>query len=204
MKKIAFFILLGVMSTFAWAQTAQNSMIELDKTKVPGVIIAITDYDAATVQAALLARMERIGGLKGTTFKGFRLYSGQILTDFGNTKYEIYTRVVPGNKKNPEVIVNLLVSLGSDNFVSSTSNPELNQKMMEVLTNFATTFLKEFDTNQKISAHTKDLEKMEKDYKKLVSDRDKTKSSLEKQEKAVSAKADEIAKIKAALGSLRQ
>jgi len=202
MKKIAFFILLSVMSTFAWAQTAQSTMIEFNKMKVPGVIVAITGYDAATVQAALLARMERIGGLKGTNMKGFRLYSGQVFTGFGNTKYDIYTRVIPGNKKNPEVIVNLLVA--SETFVSPTTEPELTQRMTDFLTVFANNFLKEFDTNQKVSAHTKDLEKMEKDYKKLVSDRDKTKSNLEKQEKAVSAKAEEIAKIKATLGSLKQ
>jgi len=202
MKKIAFLILLGVMTTFAWAQTAQSTMIELDKTSVPGVIITITNYDAATVQAALTARLERIGGLKGTNFKGFRLYSGQVLTGFGSTKYDIYTRVVPGNKKNPEVIVNLMVS--SETFASPTTDPELNQKMIEVLTNFATVFLPEFAVNQKVSAYTKDLEKLEKEYKKLTSDRDKLKTSLDKQEKAVSTKAEEIAKIKAALGSLKR
>ena len=202
MKKIAFLILLGVTTTFAWAQTAQSTMIELDKQSVPGVIVTITNYDAATVQAALTARMERIGGLKGTNFKGFRLYSGQVLTGFGSTKYDIYTRIVPATKKNPEVIVNLLVS--AETFVSPTSDSELNQKMIEFLTNFATNFLPEFDANKKISAHTKELEKLEKEHTKLVSDRDKLKTSLEKQEKAVNAKAEEIAKTKAALGNLKQ
>ena len=202
MKKIAFLILLGVTTTFAWAQTAQSTMIELDKQSVPGVIITITEYDAATVQDALTARLERIGGLKGTNFKGFRLYQGQVLTGFGSNKYDIYTRVIPGTKKSPEVIVNLLVS--GETFVSPSTDPELNQKMMDVLTNFATVFLPEFDTNQKVSAHTKELEKLEKEYAKLVSDRDKLKENLEKQEKAVSAKAEEVAKTKTALGNLKQ
>ena len=203
MKKIAFLILLGAMSAFAWAQTAQPTMIDFNKVSVPGVIITITDYDATTVQNALQWRMERKGGLKGTDFKGgFRLYSGQTFTNFGDTKYNIYTRVIPGNKKNPEVIVNLLVSLG-ENFISPTSNPELNQRMIDFLTNFVATSLKEFDINQKEAAHKKDLEKFEKEYKKLVSDRDKTKKTLESQEKAVAAKAEQIAKTKAALGSLK-
>jgi len=203
MKKITFFILMGVMSSFTFAQTAQSTMVELDKERVPGVIITITDYDVATVQDALTARMERIGGLKGTNFKGFRLYSAQNLTDFGTTKYEIFTRVVPGNKKNPEVIVNLLVSLGSNNFVSPTADPELTQKMIDVLTNFVATFLPEYDTNQKINAHTKELEKLEKEHSKLVSDRDKLRQNLEAQEKAVDSKAAEIDKIKGILGNLK-
>ena len=202
MKKIAFLILLGVMTTFAWAQTAQSTMIELDKTPVPGVIVTITDYDASTVQDALTARMERIGGLKGTNFKGFRLYQGQVLTGFGSNRYDIYTRVVPGTKKHSEVIVNLMVS--GETFVSPTTDPELNQKMIEVLTNFATVFLPEFDTNQRITSHTKDLEKLEKEHSKLVSDRDKLRQNLEAQEKAVTAKADEIAKVKAALENLKR
>jgi len=201
MKKLTFFILLGVMTSFSFAQVAQSTMIELDKMSVPGVIVTITEYDAATVEAALQARMERIGGLKGTNFKGFRLYSGQVLTGFGTTKHDIYTRVIPGNKKNPEIIVNLLVS--AETFISPTTDPELNQKMVDFLTNFATNFLKEFDTNQKVSAHTKELEKLEKEYKKLVSDRDKLKDDLEKQEKAVDAKAAEVAKVKSVLENLK-
>jgi hypothetical protein len=204
MKKIAFFILLSMMTTFAWAQTAQNTMIEYNKVRVPGVVISITNYDAATVQAALQARMERIGGLKGTNVNGFRLYGGQIFADFGNTKYDTYARVVPGNKKNKDVIINLMVSLGHENFISSISHPELMQKMTDFLTDFVATSLKEYDKNQKVSAQSKDLEKLEKEYKKLVSNRDKLRNNLEKQEKAVATKATEIETVRATLGILKQ
>ncbi|MCL2290236.1 MAG: hypothetical protein FWC34_05955 [Bacteroidetes bacterium] len=204
MKKTAFLILLGVMTSFAFAQTAQSTMIEFNKTRVPGVIVAITDdYDVAIVQAALQARIERIGGLKGSNSGGFRVYNAQILTDLGNTKYDIYTRVIPRDKKNKDIIIDLLVSLGHENFVSPTSHPELTQKMIDFLTHFATTYLKEFDRTNKVSANTKELEKLEKEYKKLVSDRDKLKNNLEKQEKAVEIKAAEIAKIKESLGILK-
>jgi beta-phosphoglucomutase-like phosphatase (HAD superfamily) len=204
MKRIAFLILLGVMTSFAFAQTAQSTMIEFNKTRVPGVIVAITsDYDVATVQAALQARMERIGGLKGSNSGKFRMYGGQIFTDFGSTKYDIYTRVLPKDKKNKDIIVDLLVSLGHENFVSLDSDPQLTQKMIDFLNNFATTYLVEFDRSSKISTKTKNLEKLEKEYKKLVSNRDKTKNNLEKQEKAVESKAAEITKIKEALGILR-
>jgi len=204
MKKIVFLILLGIMTTFAWAQTAQSSMIEFNKTRVPGVIIAITDYDASTVQDALRARMERIGGLRGSNSRGFRLYGGQVFADFGSIRYDIYTRVIPGNRRNKDVIVNLLVSTGNENFVSPTSDPELTQRMIDFLTDFANTFLRDFDRNNKINAKTKDLQKMERDYRRLVSNRDKTKRNLENQERAVAAKAEEIAKVRAALGILRQ
>ena len=204
MKKIAFLILLGVMSSFAFAQTAQSTMIDFNKKSVPGVLVAITDFDAATVQAALQARMERIGGLKGTTVSGFRMYGGQVIPALGDTKFDIYTRVVPGTKKHPEVIVNLMLSSGFERFIAPTTDPELTEKMIKFLTNFATKYIAEFDLNQKVSAYTKDLEKLEKEYKKLAADRDKTKAALEKQEKAVASKAAEVEKIKEKLGTLKQ
>jgi len=203
MKKIALFIVLGLITTLAFAQSAQNTMIEFNKTKVPGIVVSLIDYDVATVQAALSARMERIGGLKGSNSKGFRMYAGQIFTDFGNTKFDIYTRVCPGSKKDRDIIINLMVSSGFENFVSQSSDPELNQKMLDFLTYFANIFLKEFDIKQKIDAQTSALEKMEKEYKSLVSDREKLKKDLENKEKAIENKAAEIAKTKETLGTLK-
>jgi hypothetical protein len=203
MKKIIFIIVLGIMCTFSYAQTAQNTMIDFNKTKVPGIVVAIPTFDVATINAALQARLETTGKLKGSNFKGFRLYGGQTFADFGNARYDIYTKVVPGSKKDKKVLVQLMVSMGNENFISQTSDHELNQRMIDFLTNFATSYLPEFDRNRKIQENSKNLEKLEKEYGKLVSDRDKLKSNLEKQEKAITVKAEEIAKIKANLNNLK-
>jgi hypothetical protein len=197
-------MLLGVMTTFAWAQTAQSTMIEFNKTKVPGIVVAVTEFDAATVTAALQARLETMGGLKGSNVKGFRSYPGQIFTDFGDIRYDIFTRVVPGNKKDKKVLIQLMVSLGSENFVSQTANPILNHMMIDFLSNFAENFLPDFDRNRKVQANNKDLEKLEKERTKLVSNRDKLRNNLEKQERALTAKEAEIAQIRQALGNLKQ
>ena len=203
MKKIAFFIVLGLVTTFAFAQNAQNTMIEFNKVRVPGVVVSLINYDIATVQTALSARMERIGGLKGSNSKGFRMYAGQIFTDFGDTKFDIYTKVSSGTKKDHDIIIYLMVSSGFENFISQSSDPELNQKMLDFLTNFANIFLKEFDIKQKIDTQTSALEKMEKEHKSLVSDRDKLKKDLENKEKAIENKATEIAKTKETLEILK-
>ena len=204
MKKIIAFILLGIVSTFSYAQTAQNTMIEFNKVRVPGVIISVTTYDVETVKAALKARLERIGGLKGSTSKGFTMYPGQIFVNFDPVKkYDIYTKIDAGSKKDNDVIISLMVSSGNENFISVADNPELNQKMLDFLTDFVANSLKDFDILKKTTDLSAALDKLEKEYKSLVSDRDKLKKDLENKEKAVANKEDEIAKTKQALDALK-
>jgi hypothetical protein len=201
MKKVIFFILLGFISTALFAQTARNTMVSFNKEKVPGINIAVTNCDLATVQEALKERLERIGGLKGVNASGFRLYTDQIFPDFGSVKYDIYLKA-DANKKTNDVVITLMVSSGNSNFVSQESNPELNQKMIDLLTQFANRYLVEFSANKKFNAQSAELGKLEKEYTKLVSERDKLSKSLEAKESAVNSKAQQIATIKASLNAL--
>jgi hypothetical protein len=204
MKKIAILILLSMFCVLSWAQVAHNSMIEYNKTKVPGVVISLTTYDLETVKAALKARLERVAGLKGTSSKGFTLYADQVFFDFGSKKFDIYTKIDAGSKKDQDVIISLMVSTGNENFVSMTDNPELNQKMLDFLTDFVANSLKDYEATKNINEQTAALEKMEKEHKTLVADRDKLKLDLEKTEKALTTKEEEIAKIKRSLELLKQ
>jgi hypothetical protein len=204
MKKITFLFLLGVITTLTMAQNAQNTMMDFNKTKVPGVIVALSNYDVAVVKTALTTRMERIGGLKGTNSMGFRFYPAQIFVDFGSTKLDIFTRVDAGTKKNKDIIVNLLVSTGAENFISQESDPAVNQKMLDFLSDFANNYLTDFDKKQKIDSKTSALKKMEKEYNSLVSARDKLQNELNNKEKAIQKKASEISKVKSDLDVLKR
>lgn len=204
MKKIIVFILLGMFYTFSYAQTAQNTMVEFNKATVPAVNISIANYDVETVRDALKARLERMGGLKGSSSKGFTLYADQVFVNFDPAKkFDIYTKIDAGSKKDNHVLITLMVSLGNENFISVTENPELNQKMLDFLTDFVANSLKDFDVVKKTTDLTAALDKMEKEHKTLVSERDKLKTDLENKEKAVAAKAEDIAKTKQALEALK-
>ena len=197
MKKTLFLILM--LAGFAtYAQTAQSVSVDFNKTRVPGVSIVIAGYDADFVQSALTYRLEKVAGLKGTNSKGFRMYPAQNFLDFGNLKYDIYTLIEKGTKKDPTVTLNLLVSKGNENFVSPTDDPDLTQKMKDFLTEF-NDYMKEYDRVQKIEKLTSLINKLDKDRNSLVSDTDKLKKDISNLENKLKEKEKELSKTESEL-----
>jgi hypothetical protein len=193
------------ISVMGFTQTAMDEMINFDKKSVQGVSIITSDYDVKLTTAALQSRLEHVSGLKGTTMKGFRYYQSQPFADFGALNYDIYTKVTTvGKRKDQKTIIYLLVSTGNENFVTTASNPQLIDGMKNFLTNFATTYLHQYDTEQKTIAQTKIITKLEKETKTLTQERDKLKKQLEGKEKSILIKQDELTKAKNALNSLQQ
>ena len=198
-----------MMGLASYAQTAQSTTVDFNKTKVPGVSIAITGYDFNFIQAALQNRFEKVGKLKGSNSKGFRVYLAQAFPEFGTLTYDIYTQVIKPSKKNPSVTVHLLVSKGNENFISPAADPDLTQTIRDFLTNFIP-YLSDYDKAQKVGALTDNINKFEKDLKSLRSDRDKLKKDISKlegklkdKEKSITSKENELQKAKAALDALK-
>jgi len=210
MKKLVFVILIALGFT-AYAQTPQSISIDFNKKNVPGVSMIIADYDIKVVQNALQYRFEKVAGLKGSSFKGFRMYAAQNFPYFGRLNYDIYTIVNKGTKKNPAVTVNLMVSKGNENFVSQQDEPEITQKMKDFLTEFATSDIKEYVKVQNIDNLNNTIKKLEKERNSLVSSKDKLKkdiakleSQLKDKEKELHIKENEIQKAKAELEGLKR
>jgi len=208
MKKVLFFILMA-FGFASYAQTVQSTQVEYNKTKVPGVSLAVAGYDADFIQKALVYRFEKVGGLKGSSSKGFRVYAAQIFPEFGNLSYDIYTFVNKGSKKDQLVTINLLVSKGNNNFVSETVDAEVTQKMKDFLTNFPTV-IKEFERVQNIDKLVASIKTLEKECKSLSSDTEKMKKELSKlennlrdKEKTLHHKQGELHKAKSNLESLK-
>lgn len=193
----------------AYSQTAQSTQVDFNKSKVPGVSIAIPGYDVAFIQNALIQRLERDAGLKGSNSKGFRVYSSQNYPFFGTLNFDIYTSVRKLSKKDSFTTVFLLVSKGNDNFISQHVDNDITEKMKDFLNNF-TLFLKDFERIQNMDKLLQNISNLEKEHSTLVKDRDKLQkefSSIEKKfkdkEKEVNAKAGEIEKAKAALEAIK-
>jgi len=193
MKKGLFFILM-LLGFTAFAQTAQSTQIEVSKVKVPGVSITIAGYDADYIQQALQFRFEKVAGLKGSTSKGFRLYTAQVFQDLGPLKYDIYFSVDKGTKQAPIPTVNLLVSKGNENFASPRDDEELVQKMKDFLNYFANEYLKEYEKAQKIDQLTKDVSALDKDCTSLTSEIAKLKKDLVNLENKIKEKETDLSK----------
>jgi hypothetical protein len=187
-----------------FTQTAMDEMINFDKRSVQGVSIILSDYDVKLTTAAMQSRLEHVSGLKGTTMKGFRYYQSQPFADFGTLNYDIYTKVTTfGKRKDQKTIVYLLVSMGNENFVTTANNPQLVEDMKSFLNNFADTYLRQYDIDQKSDAQTKIITKLEKETKTLTLERDKLKKQLEEKDKKIIMKQDELTKAKELLNSLK-
>ena len=203
MKKIALFILGTVISLASFGQTAQNSTIVYNKKNISGTTIVVSGYSLDVVNQALRSRLE-IGGLrKPSSSKGFTIYQSQPFVDFGTLNYTIYTQVLFSKKTN-NITINLMVDKGNENFADLNNDPELVQKMLDFLTNFATTYLSEYDLNLKIKAQTAEVEKLNKEYNSLFSEVEKLKKELSAKESSLSAKGTALNKAKETLNALKK
>ena len=124
--------------------------------------------------------------------------------------FDIYTMVTTtGKKKEASTIVYFLVSKGNENFVSSSSDPEIIKKSQKFLEEFAK-YVKEYELNQKIVLHNNNLTKLQKEYDAFVADKEKMQSQISDLEKKVASKdkdienkKNEIEKIQAELEKLK-
>ena len=210
MKKVLF-LFLAFCGFTAFAQTAQSVNIDFNKTQVPGARIIIAGYEADFVQNALTYRLEKVGGLKGSSSKGFRLYAAQNFPYFGKTtKYDVYTLIEKGSKNSTVVTLSILVSTGNENFVSPTDDPELTQKILDFLTDFRDNYLKEYEKIVRIDKLTalsntleKEISTLTRDGEKLRKDIEVLQYKLKENEKNLAGKESDYAKTKSELESLK-
>ena len=193
MKKGLFFILM-ILGLSTYAQVAQSTQIEYNKVKVPGVSITIAGYEVDFIQNVLQYRLETIGGLKGSNKQGFRFYPAQILHELGFIKYDIYTSIDKGDKKNNFITINMMVSKGFDNFVNPVDDAELTEKMKDFLTYFVGEYLPEHIKKQKIDTLTKTIAALEKECGSLSTDIDKLKKEITSLTNKLNGKEAEFAK----------
>jgi len=204
MKRGMFLFSAMMVAATVFSQSATEEMIKYNKTNVPGVSYATPNYDVKVTAAALKARLEKDAKLKGANMNGFRYYQAQPFAELGPLNYDIYVKVATiGKKKDLKTVIYLLVSKGNENFESSAQNPELVNNMKNFLNDFAATYLRQYDTDQKIQSQSKVIEKLEKENKSLLSNREKLKKQTEENEKAISTNQGELQKAKNALNSLK-
>ena len=202
MKKLLLFATLFVIAFLAKAQVPTEQTITFEKKAVQGVTVVVDGYSVDVVKEALRNRFEKTSTLKGKQGKGgYYNYLNQTFYDFSSKNLDIYTLVdVDGKKKSGQIAISLLVSTGNQNFISSTNDAEVFEKVKLFLTAF-NAYLKEYDTNKKITEQRVILTALEKDREKMTAEVDKWKKQINeleaqslKREKELEAKNAEIEK----------
>jgi len=202
MKKLFLFSTLFIFAFLANAQVPTEQTVTFEKKTVQGVSVVVDGYSVDVVKEALRNRFEKTSTLKGKQGKGsYYNYLNQTFLDFSPKNLDIYTLVeVDGKKKSGQIAVSILVSTGNQNFISSTNDAEVFEKVKLFLTAF-NAYLKEYDTNKKITEQRVILTALEKDREKMTSEVDKWKKQINeleaqslKREKELEAKSAEVEK----------
>jgi hypothetical protein len=203
---------LALLLVLAWpatsmAQAARDGNIRFGKVDRPGVLIEFP-YSKGITENALRARMEKNGFKKPKSDKGFISYQAAAWPDITPGQIDVYAKVDGNSKDNTSTIV-MLVSKGYDNYVSTTSDPEMTTR----LRTFLNALLPDIQAQQlmaDIGAQEEVIRKAEREYKASDDDGNRLSREKEKIEKQMAAnvadkqtKGEALAAAKARLEQLR-
>ncbi|MCK9481576.1 MAG: hypothetical protein M0R38_07445 [Bacteroidia bacterium] len=183
LKKISSVILLWMFSMSinqVFAQRVNETKLSFNKQDVASYSI---EYDVSKADLQQVAESyfgKNINGKKSKA-EGFVQYIAASWSIMPFDKGDIYYKV-EGNKKKSTLII--LVSMGYDNFVSSSTEP----KVLASLSMFASEFQKEIEAyqlNAKIVAQEKKINDLEKDYKKKMKKERKYSKKIDKLNKKI-------------------
>jgi hypothetical protein len=212
MKKISFIITLMLSVWAAKAQAPVESSVVFNKTSVPGVSLLLNGYSTEVIQEAIQYRFEKtaIPPLKGSKAKGcYRAYVNQQFPEFSTMNLTIYVMVEQyGKKKGDQALLSIVVSKGNSNYASTTSDPDIINKVKAFLQSF-NRYIFEYDTNLKINEQNALYNSLQKDVEKAGSDIDKMRkeildieSKILKKEKEIDEKNIEAGNAKAKIDEL--
>lgn len=123
-------------------------------------------------------------GYKGKETKGYTVYKGVVIPELGNQPYDLYFKVDRKSRKEKDnAVVSMLISTGSENFISDTSDSKTINNAKNYLDNLRIS-IEAYDLQQQINAQQDIVTKAEKKYKSLENDADdlqKKKKKIEQQ-----------------------
>lgn len=180
MKKIiaSVAILCAAFSFHAQAQNAYETQVKYNKNN-QNAVVAEYELPKDVVEAALKERFEKAGLGKAKSSKGYLTYPGKLWNEVTTAKVDVFAKV---EEKKGKSTVQILVSTGNDNFITSGSDANAIQNVKT----FMNSFLKDVTAYQlklDIEKQEELLKKAEKEFNNSVSsgkDLSKEKEKLEK------------------------
>ncbi len=180
---------------------AIESTVKFNKTDVTGFT---NNYQGAKdiLGEAVENYFKNSFAVKSKSSKGFKLYEGVNWPEVSSEKLDVYYKV-SGKKSNSQL--EILVSKGYDNFVSSQTDPMTSSNVLIFMNSIKDKMQVVVNNNDVILAE-KELKNAEKELEKAkrkASDLRKEKENIEKnivsQDKTVSDKEKEVSKAKEVL-----
>ncbi len=147
---------------------ARVTTAEFQKTTQPAVEIDMP-YSDNVVLKAIEERMQKLG-YKGKESKGYTLYSGVRLQEFGNETYDLYIRAKSkGKKDRNSSTVTLLVSSGYEKFLGDSEYDRVVSDAKEYLANQLPA-VGAYDLELQIGEQSSATKKAEQKLEKLVNE----------------------------------
>lgn len=201
MKKLfTIFAVIG-LATIVKAQVTEGTAV-FNRVEQPAVI-AEFNYSTDVVEAVLMDDMKYRGFGKGSETKGFHRFEGILFPYLSGDKIDFYFKVSEKNKEKGKSVVTVLVSKGSDMFVSRAYEPAIVDSTKAYLRGFTEAFSQkklDFDIQEQRDI----VAKAEKKYQNLVGDGETMVTKLKNLEADIEKNKQEQAKQKALLDKEKQ
>lgn len=180
MKRLIVFISLVALTGAAIAQSRTGTVEHQKITRE--TIVNEVPFPEDVILGAIQDTLEKLG-YKGRDSKGFTVYKTVSLPQLGNDSYDLYFSADKKSKREKDISqVTMMISRGTDNFITEKSDPGLLQNAKTFLDRLHLTVAK-YHHGQKIAEQEEVVRKLEKKVAGLGADADdleKKKKKLEK------------------------
>ena len=179
MKKIFYTLTAFLFFNISVFAQSQYVFIDFKDARRPGIQNEYP-YPEKTVSNAIEDKLKKLG-YKSKDSKGYTIYKGVMLPELGNQPYDLYFKIDRKSKKDKDVaVVNMLVSLGNEIFISDSSDSRVISNAKTFLDNLIPS-IAAYDLQQQISNQQDAVSKAEKKYKSLQNNAD----DLQKKKKRI-------------------
>jgi hypothetical protein len=190
MKKICSLLLLLIVGGAASAQS-YTGLVDYQKMSRQAVFSDVP-FPEKEVAAAIQDSMEKLG-YKAKDSKGFTVFRGVRLPVFGNEVLDLYFSVDRKSRKEKEVaVITMMLSRGSDNFITQGADPGVIENAKEFLNGLAGS-LGAYDLEKQISEQEEQTRSAEKKANNLADEG----QDLQKKRKKIDKEIEENAKDQA-------
>lgn len=153
---------------FYLSAPAQSETTTVNYLKVEREAVANeTPFSEKTIMKAIDNKMEQLG-YKGKDTKGFTVYKAVKLAELGNGEYDLYFMAERKSRRNKDnSTLTLLISKGTDNFVTVKNDAALVANAKKYLENILTV-VAVYDLEMQINDQQDAVNKADKKYNNLI------------------------------------
>lgn len=190
-KALTSLAMIFLVNTYVHAQEVKDGNIPVKKIDRPAVL-ANYNFSKDIVTKVLKDKLDKTGLMNRKSQSGFVIYEGIAWQGLTESKMDVYTKV-SGNKNQATVYI--LLSKGYDNFINSTSDPEVYNKAKNFLNNLEKD-IEDYQQQLIREQKEKELEKEQKKYDKMMKEKERKEKELQKQNEKLQEKQQALQEVR--------